>query len=119
MGDTPSPKDIDRSMDELKEARRIAEKEHNRFSVNAGIGSNKAVLPPSDYEQLIDSLGSDLDRVTAERDALREGLTNALEGFDITLNLLHEHPVLKGHADKVRQIYQRIDVATKALEERN
>ena len=77
------------------------------------------VNPNDDPNYHVAKLRADLARVTAVRDALREGLTNALEGFDITLNLLHEHPVLKGHADRVRQIYQRIDVATKALEERN
>ena len=62
------------------------------------------------------SMKAEIINLRAENERLREGLANALVGFEETLNLLREHPVLKGHVDKVREIYQRIKISTKALE---
>lgn len=47
-------------------------------------------------------------KLEAKVSELRYGLKRALDAMDGTVDLLLEHPVLRGHADHVREIHMAI-----------
>lgn len=63
-----------------------------------------------------DKLMKERDKLRAENLQLQEGIKAARNALEDTLGLLREHPVLKGHADRIRRIHRAMHIANKALE---